>query len=170
MRLYCLLLASENGIVTSRLNSYMYILQRLNFKLDYSFRLNTSGVCSKIFSRYLEEQVATGFLEQKRGIISPTRESSLALSNMILSFDEIENSTKVITVLNSLSDDMLHLVCITDIIIQNVIKTMGLNELVAQRDFIESSIENLCSAYSKDNFNLAVSIIESLKKECSLDV
>lgn len=169
MRLYCLLLASENGISIGRLNCYMYVFQKVGFKLDYSFRINVSGVRSKNFSRYLEEQVSTGLLTQKKGIINLTSESTALLEMSILSYDEILSSNKIIEVLSSLSDDELHLVCVVDMIIKDVIKTKGVGALVDSRDFIEKSVSNLCSAYTKENFNLAVALMQKLKKECYLD-
>ena len=169
MRLYCLLLSSDSGISIGRLNCYMYVFQKVGFKLDYSFRINVSGVRSKNFSRYLEEQVSTGLLTQKKGIISLTNESIGVLERFILSYDEIVSSDRVIEVLSSLSDDELHLVCVTDIIINDVIESKGVGALVESRDFIENSVSNLCSAYTKENFNLAVALMKNLKKECLLD-
>ena len=149
MRLYCLLLSSNSGISIGRLNCYMYVFQKVGFKLDYSFRINVSGVRSKNFSRYLEEQVSTGLLTQKKGIINLTSESVGLLERSILSYDEIVSSDKVIEVLSSLSDDELHLVCVVDMIIEDVIKTKGVGALVDSRDFIEKSVSNLCSEYTK---------------------
>lgn len=168
-KLFCLLTSIETPISTGRLNCYIYILQKLGFTLDYQFRVNVSGVRSKSFARYLEEQISTGFITQKDGNISLTSESLKVLESFILTWEELDSTSRVKYILDRLTDDELYLVCIVDIIITDVIKTRGIEALVTSRNFIENSVSNLCSAYSKENFNLAVALIRRLKKECTLN-
>lgn len=168
-RLFCLLLLTDTPISIGRLNCSTYILQKIGLCLDYHFRINVSGVRSKSFSRFLEEQVATGVALQNNGFISLSKDSSYLLENFVLSFDDLSKLDKVQDILSKLSDDELHLVCVVDMIIEDMIKTKGVNGLVTERKFIESSIENLCSAYSQENFNSAISLLRNLKKECMLN-
>lgn len=168
-RLFCLLTSIEKPISTGRLNCYIYILQKLGFNLDFQFRVNVSGVRSKSFSRYLEEQVSTGFIVQRNGDITLTSESSRVLENFILTWESLDSVFKIKSTLDALSDDELYLVCIVDIIITDVIKSRGIDALVTSRNFVENSVKNLCSEYSEANFNLAVALIRKLKKECVLN-
>ena len=167
-RLFCLLLSVKDGTNIGRLNCYSYILQKIGFSLDYSFRINVSGVRSKSFSRYLEDKMSTGLIAQDNGVISISNDSSDMLDNFVLSFDELSIVDNVNSILSMLSDSELYFVCVVDMIMNDVVKTKGLDALVTSRDFIESSVESLCSDYSKDNFNLAVSLLRRLKKECYL--
>lgn len=168
-RLFCLLLSAESDISIGRLNCYTYMFQKLGFSLEYPFRINVSGVRSKSFARYLEEQVSTGLVLQKNGTIVLTKDSSTLLEGFILSYDELSVTDRIKKILDNLSDDELYLVCIVDIIIEDVIKSKGVDALVTSRNFIETSVKNLCSEYTEENFNLAVSLIRKLKKECSLN-
>ena len=168
-RLFCLLFSAESGIGIGRLNCYTYMFQKLGFVLDYPFRINVSGVRSKSFARYLEDKVSTGLVVQKNGTIVLTRDSSLILENFILSYNELSTVDRIKKTLDGLSDEELYLVCIVDIIIEDVIKTKGVDALVTSRNFIETSVKNLCSEYTEENFNLAVALIRRLKKECSLN-
>lgn len=168
-RLFCLLFSAESGISVKRLNCYNYILQNLGFSLDYSFRINVSGVRSKNFSRYLEEQVSTGLIIQKNGIIMLNSDSLLQLGSFVLFYNELTTVDTIKSILDKLSDDELYLVCVVNIIMEDLIKSKGVDALVSSRDFIEQSVENLCSEYSKENFNLAISLLSKLKKECFLN-
>lgn len=168
-RLFCLLLLSDSSTSISRLNCSTYLMQKIGFNLDYTFRLNVSGVRSKSFSRYLEEQVSTGLILQTNGFICASKDSLYTLENFVLFYNEIEVVDRIKTIISNLSDDELHLICVVDMILEDLVKTKGVNSLVTEREFIESSVENLCSAYSKENFNLAISLLRTLKKECMLN-
>lgn len=168
-RLFCLLFASETPIGISRLNCYTYIYQRLGFSLDYPFRINISGVRSKSFARYLEEQVSTGFVVQNNGYIELTTDSYATLEDFVLTFEELTSAVKIKDTLDSLTDEELYLVCIVDIIIEDVIKTKGIDSLASSRSFIEKSVSSLCSEYTQENFNLSVALLRRLKKECMLN-
>lgn len=165
-RLFCLLYYTEDSITTYRLNCYMYLLQKLGLKMGYVFRVTVSGLRSKNFALYLEEQLSLGVLEQKSGLIYLSSDSRFTLDSFVVSLHNLNVMLKLKHILSSLSDDELYLVCITDIIINDVVSTKGVDSLIAQREFIESSVKNLCSIYSKENFNLAVSLILKLEKEC----
>lgn len=169
MRLYCLIFSALDGISVKRLSCYMYLLQKIGFNLDYTYSITTRGIQSKNFSRYLEKQVSTGLLQQTRGTIIPSQQGVSYLERCIVSYDEYICPRLLVSMLDKLSDEELYLVCVTDIILQDIIKSRGIDALLKEREFIETSISNLCSAYSKDNFNMTISLLSKIEKECSLD-
>lgn len=170
-RLFYLLFSIEdNKLSVGRLNCYMYIFQLLGVNLDYKFRINTSGLRSKNFSRFLEDQIAKGVVCQKDGYIAITNDSESLVDNYIMSFRDIRITNYVKSILSDLSDDELYLVCIVSIIMNDVISSRGIDALVTSRNFIENSVKNLCSAYSSDNFNYSIAFLRKLEKECRLDV
>lgn len=168
IRLYCLLSSLGDGISVRRLNYYTYLLQKAGFDLNYSFRLNVSGIASRSFSRFLESKISKGILYQDAGIVKPTDDSNSLLYNYILSFEELNITKKIKDMLDLLSDDELYLICIVDIMIEDIIKTKGTNSLLNSREFIEHSVQGLCSNYSSENFDSAVNLLRFIKKECSL--
>ena len=96
-------------------------------------------------------------------------DSLLQLGSFVLFYNELTTVDTIKSILDKLSDDELYLVCVVNIIMEDLIKSKGVDALVSSRDFIEQSVENLCSEYSKENFNLAISLLSKLKKECFLN-
>lgn len=162
-RFFVLMHLVEGGVHVSRLNCMIYVYQMLGFNLEYQYRLGVSGIRSKGFSVYLEEQIAKGVLEQKKGVLTLANDD--VLCDFALTYEDFEVLDRLDNVINEMSDNTLYMLCVLDLVMSNVVSKNGLQALITSRDFIESSVSNLCVGYSEQEFNRVAGILRILRKE-----
>lgn len=162
-RLFSLISCCEYEIESRRYVPYMYIYQMAGFEMGYSFRITSSGLKSRDCEGYLNEAMANGILSTSKKKLRLNLDSDSALMQYPLDFNEIELLEYIDSTINNLEYDDLLFLCITDIVMQDMISKVSYEGLADKRDEVEGILASLSTAFSKENFNNALSVISKIK-------
>lgn len=138
----------KDGIARARVSSYMYMYQRMGCVMDYTFRLNVGGLKSKSFDVYLNEQIAKGIILQRKRYLTPHTDTLRSKGLLYRQTNLNPNMSQITTFLNELEDAELYRFCITDFVIQTVIKQGNKKLLSGTRESVLKSMQEIERGYS----------------------
>lgn len=162
--LFCLLESCSDGLESSKLIYYMYVFQLAGFDFKFKYRLTTSGMTCKQLNNYLSEVVNLDKVEISNGVVTLTTLGRLYYDNVVLTASEWDKINYIKSVLDALNEEELLFVCITHIIVYDVLRDYGVDGLISQKEKIQQSLSVLSSEYSDDNFNTALKFIRKVKE------
>lgn len=154
----------DKHINIGEIDKYMYIYQKVGFMLNYRFKLGVHGIKSRVFSAYLEEQFSYGFVTSVDKKMSLTTLSLPNYEDMVVTKSEDGVLDNVFELISPLEPDKLDLLVAADLLLNDTLKSNNIEALVSSRSYIESTLSNLCSAYTKENFNSVIAVISTLDK------
>lgn len=162
--IFSILLSCVDGLRSDRLVYYLYALQKFGLNLRYRYRVQASGIACRDIATALNTMIAHNKIACEDGELSLTSEGYLYYDNIVLTLAEWEKLWSVKCLLDSLSEEELFFVCVTDIIVNDMLKRSGVDGLREGRSTIECMIKNLSCEYSEDNFNTALKVMREIKE------
>lgn len=162
-RKFCTLVCSDRGVSASRMTCYMYVLGLIGYKLDFRYKITSNGFVSSDLASYLNDLIGEGYLESNSGVLSFTDDLSEEMMKFPLWYYDLDMLTYTLDILRDLTSDELLLLCLTDVIVSDVMKKSNPSELKNQRATIECTLRKLCSAYSDENFDTCIRLISKFK-------
>lgn len=161
---FCLLESCIDDLESSRLIYYMYVFQMSGFKFNFKYKLNASGLSCRQLNDMLGEIVNENKVVVENGIIKLTNSGIFYYNNVILTANEWGRIDYIKSVLNVMSEKDLFFICITDMLVYDVLETYGVDGLIKQKERIKRSISALSSEYTDENFDTALKFIRTLKE------
>ena len=163
--LFCILFSSLDGLRCNRLVYYIYLFQLAGLDFEFRYKISPSGLNCVSLDKYLSNLVSDGkLIINDDGYQRLTKSGYFYVCDTLLRYNEYEFFTKSKLMLDKLSDDELFFVCISDIIISDVLKRYGYDGLVKQRDKIMVTLSNLSCEFSDDNLDSAMKICKHFKE------
>lgn len=159
---FSILHSCVGGLRSDRLVYYIYALQKAGLSLRYRFRVQSRGLTCRAISSDLNEMITHGKIVCDNGWLELTSEGYLYYDNVILTAAEWDKVGSIKTLLDSLSVDELFFVCVTDIVVYDMLERSGVDGLINGRSTIEMAIQNLSPEYSSDNFNTALAVMRQI--------
>lgn len=160
---FCTLESCIDGLESSKLIYYMYVFQMAGFNYNFRYRLNATGLVSKQLNEVLCGVVNADKVIVEDGVIKLTKSGLFYYNNVVLTLSEWDKIIYIKSVLDSLSEQELYLICIVDMIVFDVLKTYGVDGLITQKNRIKTTISALSTEYSEENFNAALKFIRKVK-------
>lgn len=161
---FCLLHSCVDGLRSDRIVYYMYAFQKAGLDLRYRYRVQARGLFCKDISTALNTLVAHNKIECVDGTLTLTSEGYLYYDNVMLTVKEWDNVNSIKALLDSLSEEELFFVCVTDIVVYDMLKRSGADGLKNGRSTIERAVQNLSSEYSDENFNTALGLMRQIEE------
>lgn len=158
---FCCVSACMNGVSCRKLPYAMYMLQCAGMDLAYKFTVKNSRLKSHGLQAVINNIQALGYITKKYEL---TDEGSYFLSHYFLTVAEDESIDNVCKLCVSMSADDLYLICVTDILIQEILDAEGVDALVKEKESIRGMVKGLCDAYSDEAFDDAVGIMRIIRK------
>lgn len=162
--IFAILQACVDGLRSDRLVYYMYAFQQFGLDLRYRYRVKSSGIACRDIATALNTMIAHNKVVCRGGELTLTSEGYLYYDNIVLTLSEWDKLFAVKHLLDSLSEEELFFVCVTDIVVNDMLKRSGVDGLRSGRATIEGIIKNLSLEYSEDNFNTALKVMREIKE------
>ena len=160
--MFAVLHSCADGLRSDRLVYYMYAFQKAGLSLKYRYRVQANGLMCRAVAAELNKLVMQNKIACEDGVLCLTDEGYLYYDNVVMTAREWDIVDGVIGVLSSLSVDELFFVCLTDIMLCDMLKRSGVDGLLHGRETIERTLQTLCKEYSADNFNTALSLMRQI--------
>lgn len=163
--LFSVLHACENDIETGRIIYYIYMYQIAGLNFSYKYKINPCGLICKPLNSYLDSVVNIDEISIDNGVIRLTDIGRQHLDDTVLTDEELSKLVYMRSVLDQMTEQELHLICIVDIVVYDVLRNYGVDGLLSQEGRIKSTISSICKEYTDENFNFALKFIRSIKNE-----
>lgn len=159
---FSILHSCVDGLRSDRLVYYMYAFQKAGLELKYRYRVQANGITCRDIASALNNLVTQNKIVCEDGVLTLTSDGYLYYDNIVMTATEWDVVTGVRKLLDSLSVDELFFVCVTDIVVYDMLKRSGVDGLKSGRSTIERAVQNLCREYSAENFNTALGIMRQI--------
>lgn len=159
---FSLLHSCVDGLRSDRIVYYLYAFQKAGLDLKYRYRVQARGISCRDINTALNTLVAHNKIECSDGWLSLTPEGYLYYDNVLLTAKEWDSVNSIKALLDSLSEEELFFVCVTDIVVYDMLKRSGADGLKSGRSTIERAVQNLSSEYSSENFNTALGLMRQI--------
>lgn len=163
-KLFFVLYSCYDGIVPARLLCYIYILQNMNVDFKFSYKLGSTGLVSDSLDGYTDELFSKDMVVLKGRKLYPTKRGYEFLDSIILTMYESDGLDWVFSILDDLSDSELYFICLTDIVVMDVLSSGGYKGLISQESNIKDILSTLSSEYTDDNFNAALKLMRNVRE------
>lgn len=161
---FAILQSCVDGLRSDRLVYYLYVLQKAGLDINFRYRVKANGIACRDVATALNTLIAHNKVKCEDGCLIPTAEGYLYYDNVLLTLQEWEQVWGIMRLLDSLSEDELFFVCVTDIVVNDMLKRSGVEGLSKSRSTIESMIGTLSGEYSADNFNTALKFMREVRE------
>lgn len=162
--LFAMLHSCSEQLSSNRLVSYMYMYQLAGLDYQFRYQIASSGIKARSINSFLNAVINEDKLEVIDGIVRLTTLGELYYTSVPLTYAEWEKINDIKSCLDSLSDEELYFVVLTDIVVSDTLKTYGVEGLMSQRTRITTTLSNLSREYSDENFDSALKIIRKVKE------
>lgn len=159
-RIFCCLVASSYGLTSRKMPYAMYMLQSVGFELNYRYSIRFGSLRSHGLLNVVGDITSRGYIAQNYSV---TPSGYDELGTYFITARESNIISRVMDLCTNYSKDELYLICIVDLLIKETIEKGGSEALIADKDVIKSTAENLCSCYTDDWFNKAIRIMKELR-------
>lgn len=161
-RTFCILVASIEGIHKKKMPYLMYMLQHCGYELNYSYSIKCRTLKSHGLLSSIGDQVSEGYISQDCSLTSKGEEE---ITKYFITDEENTKLNMVLVYVRNLDIEDLFYICVTDILITELIKKGGSNALINEKSSILSTLSSLCPNFGEDDFNDAVCIINKIKEQ-----
>lgn len=162
---FSILHSCSDGLRADKLVYYMYAFQKAGLSLKYRYRVQANGITCRDIAAALNNLIALNKIACEDGMLELLPEGALYYNNVVLTYSEWEKVCGVKAMLDGLSEDELFLICVTDIVMSDMIRRSGVEGLEKGRATVEGTISNLSREYSPENFDAALYVMRQIK-EC----
>lgn len=162
---FSILHSCVDGLRADRLVYYMYAFQKSGLDLKYRYRVQANGLSCRDIALALNRLIALNKVVCVNGELALTTEGYLYYDNVLLTLREWDKVCGVKAMLDSLSEEELFFVCVTDIVVYDLLKRSGADGLEKGRATVENTVRNLSREYSAENFNDALYVMRQIR-EC----
>lgn len=161
---FSILHSCVDGLRADRLVYYIYAFQKAGLDVKYRYRVQASGVTCKDIAGALNNLIALNKVVCCDGTLTLTPEGYLYYDNIVLTLNAWDKACSVKNMLDSLSEDELFFVCVSDIVVYDVLKRSGADGLLKGREAIERTVSNLSKEYSAENFDSALYLMRLIQE------
>lgn len=161
---FSILHSCVDGLRSDRIVYYLYAFQKAGLDLKYRYRVQVRGISCRDITTALNTLIAHNKIECSEGMLRVTPEGYLYYDNVLLTAEEWDKVNSVKALLDNLSEEELFFVCVTDIVVFDMLKRSGAEGLKTGRSTIERAVQNLSSEYSSENFNAALGIMRRIEE------
>lgn len=160
-RCFCNLLACANNIGVRKMPYMAYLMQISGFELNYRYSIRLDSIKSHGLINSLGDLVASGFVT--RGYqLTETGEANF--NGFYITNVEDKLCNHIVSLVEKLNVSQLYMICTTDIMMQETLRTGGYRALKADKEDIKKTVKDLCPQYTEDSFNNAVKIVRELRR------
>ena len=133
---FSILHSCAEGLRSDRLVYYMYAFQKAGLQLKYRYRVQANGITCRDIAAALNTLVTQNKVVCVDGVLSLTSEGNLYYDIVVLTSKEWDIVNGVRALMDSLSVDELFFVCVTDIVVYDMLKRSGVDGLKTGRSTI----------------------------------
>lgn len=162
--IFSILHSCVDGLRSDRLVYYLYAFQKAGLKLRYRYRVQTNGITCRDIVHALNTIIAHHQVECVDGVLRLTSEGYLYYDNVLMTLTEWDKVWGVKHILDSLSEEELFFVCVTDIVVHDMLQRSGVDGLVKGRSTIEQMLQTLSGEFTTDNFDAALKLLREIKE------
>lgn len=163
--MFCILESCVDDLESNRLIYYMYAFQMAGFDFNFKYKLNASGLVCRQLNDILCGVVNDDKVVINDGIIQLTKSGMFYYNNIALTAKEWDKVNYIKSVFDIMSESELFFICITDMLVYDVLKVYGVDGLIQQKDKIINTVSSLSSEYTDENFDTALKFIKDVKEK-----
>lgn len=152
-----------DGLDSGKLVYYVYMYQVAGLDFKFRYKINTSGLTCRGVDNLLSQVINENKVSVTDGKIILTSRGRLYYYNIPLTADEWELINYIKATLDTLTEEDLFAVCITDMIVYDTLAKYGVAGLVGQEDKIKTSIKALSPKFDDDDFDTALKFIRKVR-------
>lgn len=161
---FCILHSCVDGIRSDRLVYYMYAYQKAGLNLKYRYRVQVHGISCSDITAVLNSLITQNKLVCEKGQLILTDEGYRDYDNVSLTLKEWELINGIKSLFDKFSREELFFICVSDIVVNDMLRRSGVDGLRSGRATVESAIRNLTTEFSEENFDTALSIMRQLSE------
>jgi hypothetical protein len=161
---FSILFSCKDTLDSSRLIYYIYLLKLSKLNFNFKFKLNASGLVCRGLDEFIGDlinQDKIKFVDDSK--IELTDLGYLYYDNTVLTLDDWDLLNHIKSLLDTFTEDELFFICVTDMIVYDILGKYGGEGLLKQKDNIIASISSLSNDYTDENFDAALKIIRQIR-------